>query len=223
MLESRELPNAPAWNVVGEIPGSDKPDEIVAVGGHMDSWDPGQGAIDDGAGMAIATAAATLIGEMPRHPRRTIRVVLFGAEEMDFSGEAYGAAHRAEAGKYVITSESDTGSGPVWSLQLPRGAREAPQLAAVPSLLAPLKVVIAGDPALFSGADFVGMQMAGTPAFSLRPDASRYFDIHHSADDTLDKVDRHDLDQSVAAWVSLLYLIADSDIDFRALAAPPKP
>jgi hypothetical protein len=223
VLDSREIPNAPAWDVVGEIPGSERPDEVVAVGGHMDSWDPGQGAIDDGAGMAIATAAARLIGELPRHPRRTIRVVLFGAEEMDFSGAAYAAAHKAEASRYVVTGESDTGPGPVWSLQLPQGALAAPQLRAVPSLLAPLKVVISGDPARFSGSDFAEMQMAGVPAFSYRPDASRYFDIHHSADDTLNKVDRQALDQSVAAWAALVYLIADSDIDFRALAPSATP
>jgi hypothetical protein len=222
MLDSHEVPGAPAWNVVGEIPGSEKPEEIVAIGGHMDSWDPGQGAIDDGAGMAIATGAARLINELPRHPRRTIRLVLFGAEEMDFSDKAYGDAHKAEASSYVVTGESDTGSGPVWSLQLPKGGLAQPAMKAVPSLMAPLKVVISSDPALFSGSDFGGMQRAGVPAFSLRPDASRYFDIHHSADDTLNKVVRADLDQSVAAWVALVYLIADSDVDFRASAAPAR-
>jgi Zn-dependent M28 family amino/carboxypeptidase len=218
MLQSREIPGAPAWNVVGELRGSEKPDEIVAIGGHMDSWDPGQGAIDDGAGMAIAVGAAHLIGELPRHPRRTIRVTLFGAEEMDFSDAAYGAAHKAEAAQYVVTGESDTGSGPVWRLQLPAGGLAAPAMKAVPSLMAPLKVVISTDPARFSGSDFGQMQAAGVPAFSLMPDTTRYFDIHHSADDTLNKVNRQDLDQSVAAWAALVYLIADSDVDFRAPA-----
>ena len=214
-LESTEVPNAPAWNVVGEITGSEAPDEIVAIGGHMDSWDPGQGAIDDGAGMAIATATAKLIGELPRHPRRTIRVVLFGAEEMDFSGKAYAAAHHGEAGKIVVMSESDTGSGPVWNLAMPKGALAAPALQAVPALLAPLKVIISDQPARFAGSDFEELEAAGVPVFDLTPDTTRYFDIHHSADDTLNKVNRADLAQSVAAWAPLVYLIADSDVNFR--------
>jgi hypothetical protein len=220
MLQSHEIPDAPAWNVVGEIPGSERPDEIVAIGGHMDSWDPGQGAIDDGAGMAIATAAATLIGELPRHPRRTIRVVLFGAEEMDFADTAYGAAHKAEAGQFVVTSESDSGSGPVWLLQLPKGALDAPALKAVPSLMAPLKVIVSSAPSTFSGSDFSVIEGSGVPSFSFRPDVTHYFDVHHSANDTWDRVDRRGLDQSTAAWAALVYLIADSDVDFRA---PPKP
>ena len=220
-LESTVIPGAPAWNVVGDITGSEAPDEIIAIGGHMDSWDPGQGAIDDGAGMAIATATARLIGELPRHPRRTIRVVLFGSEEMDNSGKAYAAAHQADAGKFVVVSESDSGPGPVWNLALPKGALAAPALKAIPALEAPLKVIIADQPPQFAGADFEGMQAAGAPVFGLTPDVTRYFDIHHSADDTLNKVDPRDLNQSVAAWVPLVYLIADSDVDFRALAAAP--
>jgi hypothetical protein len=228
-LSSSETPNATAWDVVGDIKGSEKPDEVVAIGGHMDSWDPGQGAIDDGAGMAVTVSAAHLISQLPRHPRRTIRVVLFGAEEMDYSGKAFGDAHKDEAASYVAVSESDTGSGPLWTLSLPKGVFDpkgvlvVPALKAVPSLMAPLKVIVSSQPALFSGSDFEGMEQAGVPAFSFRPDASRYFDIHHSADDTLDKVDRHDLDQSVAAWAPLLYLIADSDVDFRALAKAATP
>ena len=220
ILESHEIPNAPAWNVVGEIRGSEKPDEVVAIGGHMDSWDPAQGAIDDGAGMAITVAAAKLIGDLPRHPRRTIRVVLFGAEEMDFADKAFGAAHQGEAGQFVATSESDSGTGPVWQLSLPKGALTAPALKAVPSLMASLKVLISPQPSTFSGSDFSVIEAGGVPSFAFRPDVTRYFDVHHSADDTLDQIDPKGLAQSVAAYAALVYLIADSDIDFRALAAP---
>ena len=222
-LDNAENPNATAWNVVGEIPGSEKPDEVIVIGGHLDSWDPGTGAIDDGAGVAITTAAAKLIADLPRHPRRTIRVVMFGAEEMDFSGEAYGAAHKDEAaGKIVAVSESDGGSDLIWSLRLPQGAAMAAQLAPVASLMAPIKVIMdATTPSHFAGSDVAGMEVAGAPSFSFRQDMSRYFDLHHSADDTLDKVDPAHMNQNVAAWTALLYLIADSDIDFRALAAAP--
>ena len=222
-LDNAENPNATAWNVVGEIPGSEKPDEVIVIGGHLDSWDPGTGAIDDGAGVAITTAAAKLIADLPRHPRRTIRVVMFGAEEMDFSGEAYGAAHKDEAaGKIVAVSESDGGSDLIWSLRLPQGAATAAQLAPVASLMAPIKVIMdATTPSHFAGSDVAEMETAGAPSFSFRQDMSRYFDLHHSADDTLDKVDPAHMNQNVAAWTALLYLIADSDIDFRALAAAP--
>src|SRR5580693_6141448 len=114
--------NAPSWNVVGEIKGSERPDEIVLVGGHLDSWDLGTGATDDGAGVAIAFGAARLIAGLPQRPGRTIRVVLFGAEEMNFSGAAYAQAHEAEAGKIVVAGEADFGARNVYSVQLPGGA-----------------------------------------------------------------------------------------------------
>jgi Zn-dependent M28 family amino/carboxypeptidase len=223
VMTETTTPGASAWNVSGEIPGSEKPDEVVVIGGHLDSWDPGEGAIDDGAGVAITTGAAKLIMGLPRHPRRTVRVVMFGAEEMDFSGPAYAEAHKDETARIVVTGESDVGADPIWSLQLPAGAVDAPALKPLASVLAPLKIFIANEPARFSGSDFAELSQAGVPAFAYRQDASRYFDWHHSADDTLDKVDPVAIRQNVAAWAALVYLIADSDIDFRALAAPPAP
>ncbi len=222
-MTETSTPGAPAWNVSGEIPGSEKPDEVVVIGGHLDSWDPGEGAIDDGAGVAITTAAAKLIMGLPRPPRRTIRVVMFGDEEMDFSGAAYADAHKDETAHIVATGESDVGADAIWSLQLPAGSIDAPALRPLASVLAPLKIFIAREPARFSGSDFAELSLAGVPAFAYRQDASRYFDWHHSADDTLDKVDPVAIRQNVAAWAALVYLIADSDIDFRALAAPPAP
>ncbi len=220
-LGPTEIPNATGWNVVGEISGSARPDEVIAIGGHLDSWDPGEGAIDDGAGVAITTAAAKLIGELPRHPRRTIRVVLFGAEELDYSSAAYAAAHKAEAPRIVVMTESDFGADPVLDLQLPKGYQAAPALAPLASLLAPLQIPIDAQPALFAGDDFADLQELGVPVFGFRQDGSRYFDFHHSADDTLDKVSPEGLRQNVAAMATLIYLIADSDTDFRALAGPP--
>ena len=93
VMDAQARMDAPAWNVVAEIPGRERPEEVVVVGGHLDSWDPGQGALDDGAGLSIAIAAARIAAERPEGLRRTIRVVLWGAEEMDISGEAYAAAH----------------------------------------------------------------------------------------------------------------------------------
>lgn len=206
-----------AWNISGDIPGSEKPEQVIVIGGHLDSWDVGTGAIDDASGIAITTAAAKLIGDLPRHPRRTIRVVMWGSEETGGSSEAYAAAHKDKVPDIVAAAESDLGAGRVYALRLPQGALKAPQLAPLPGLLAPLKVIVAREAATFGGADTQGLQEAGVPVFNLRQDATRYFDLHHSEDDTIDKVDPQDLQQNVAAWISTLYLIADSDIDFRAL------
>ena len=217
-MASRSLKTAPAWNVVGELPGRERPDEVVVVGGHLDSWDPGTGAVDDGAGLAITMAAAKLAGA--GGTRRTIRMVLWGAEELDDSGEAYAAAHKAEAGKIVLAGESDGGAGPVWQVRLPKGSRDHPAMKAFVAALAPLKVVVSRDPATIGGSDVAGLVALGTPSVNLTPDTSRYFNLHHSADDTLDKIEPRDLAQSVAVWASFLYTVADSDVDFRALAAP---
>jgi Zn-dependent M28 family amino/carboxypeptidase len=203
-----------AWNISGEITGSARLREVIVIGGHYDSWDPGTGAIDDGAGVAITTAAATLIGRLPQHPRRTIRVVLFGSEESGGSSDAYLAAHRKELGNIVITSEADLGSDRAYNVKLP--VQNAPALIALPTVLAPLGVFVSPDAPTHGGSDISGLQKAGVPIFSIGQDASRYFDYHHSADDTLAIVDRAQLNQNVATWAGLLYLIADSSVDFRA-------
>jgi hypothetical protein len=215
-LESHTVPNAPAWNIVGEVTGRERPDEVIVIGGHLDSWDPGTGAIDDGAGVSITTGAAKLINDLPQHPRRTIRVVMFGSEEMGGSGEAYAARHKDEVAKIVLTGESDEGGDPAWSVQLPKGALADPTMHALGGVLAPLKVYVNPAPATISGADVAGLALLGVPSVDVHPDATRYFDIHHSADDTLDKIDPKGLDQEVATWAAVLYAAAESDIDFRA-------
>ena len=214
-MASTALPAAQAWNVVGEIPGVERPDEVVLIGGHLDSWDPGTGAIDDGAGMAITVGAAHLIGASPVRPKRTIRVVLFGAEEFGDAGAAYLAAHKAELPHIVLAAESDEGGDAAWSLQLPAGAAARPAFAALPAILAPLKIDLDPQPIRFSGEDVGPMNAAGVPAIGVRPDASRYFQWHHSADDTLDKIDRDQLNQQVAAWASVIWLISQAEGDLR--------
>jgi Zn-dependent M28 family amino/carboxypeptidase len=215
-LESHTVPNAPAWNVVGEAVGREKPDEVIVIGGHLDSWDPGTGAIDDGAGLSITTAAVKLINDLPHHPRRTVRMVMFGSEEMGGSGEAYAHAHAGEVAKIVLAGESDEGGDPAWSVQLPKGSSSEPAMQAMVGVLAPLKIYVNPAASSISGADVAGLGILGVPQITVHTDASRYFDIHHSADDTLDKVDPKGLDQNAAAWAALIYAAAESDTDFRA-------
>ena len=217
-LLSHVDPNTQGFTVSGDIVGSEKPDEVIVIGGHLDSWDPGTGAIDDGAGVAITTAAAHLIGELPHHPRRTIRVVMWGSEETEGSGAAYLAAHKNELSSIVLAGESDFGSDRAYAISLPAGAFDNPELAALPGLLTPIKVMASPTPATNAGSDVEEIQGAGVPVFSIAQDGTRYFDYHHSADDTLAIVDPVQLDQAVATWATALYMLANSDIDFRKSA-----
>jgi hypothetical protein len=214
--------SAPSWNVVGEIKGKERPDEIVLIGGHLDSWDLGTGATDDGAGVAIVFGAARLIAGLPQRPGRTIRVVLFGAEEMNFSGAAYAQAHEAEAGKIVVAGEADFGARNVYSVQLPGGAAGSDFGRMLDRIITPLGANLDRRPALGGGDDIRELQKAGVPVVSLRQDGLDYFDTHHTADDTLDKIDPRQLNQAVAVWSAFTYLAAVSDVNFRGLAATAK-
>lgn len=217
-------------NVIGEVRGSGAPEEVIVIGGHLDSWDLGTGAIDDGAGVAITAAALKLIEDMPRKPRRTIRVVWWGSEEVSqpapsqgLAGARFYAASRADQmANHVAISESDFGAGPIYSLGLPPGAADTDFRRAAQAVLTPLGVLFDGAPATGGGPDTGPTVAAGVPAFRLNQDGTDYFDVHHTADDVLDRIDPKAMDQNVAAWAAFLWLLANSDVDFRALrpAAP---
>jgi Zn-dependent M28 family amino/carboxypeptidase len=202
-----------AWNVSGEIPGTDPKAGVIVIGGHLDSWDPGTGAIDDAAGIAITVAAAKLAAATPH--RRTIRVVMWGSEETGGSGAAYLAAHKSELGNIAIAGESDLGADRVYGLQMPAGAWNVPDIAPLETVLASLKVMARPSPPEDAGSDLEDVKAAGVPVFALNQDASRYFDYHHSQDDTLAIVDPAQLRQNVAAWAATLSILADTDADFR--------
>ncbi|MFQ5346847.1 MAG: M20/M25/M40 family metallo-hydrolase [Rhodothalassiaceae bacterium] len=213
--------DAPSGNVVGEIPGRLHPEEIVIAGGHLDSWDLGTGAIDDAAGVGITLAAAKLIAETAGPPARTIRVVLWGSEEPGLYGaRAYAKAHEAEIASHVIGAESDFGAGRIWSFATRVGREDRPWTNAIHRLLRPLGIG-RGDNEAGGGPDVSPLARAGMPVVELRQDGSRYFDLHHTADDTFDKVARAAVQQNIAAWAVLLWLTAESDVDFRPAKANP--
>lgn len=218
---------AHSQNVIADIPGSEKPNEIVLLGAHLDSWDLGTGAIDDAAGCAIITAAAKLIGEASRKPKRTVRVVLFGSEEVSqptdtpLGGPSYLNAHKAEVPNHVLTGESDFGADRIYAVSLPKHAASTDFGKTVLRVLQPIGVLASSVPPGEGGADVEPLVTAGVPAFLLHQDGTRYFDLHHTADDTLDKVDPAQLSQNVAAWAALAWLAADSDFDFRNVPEPP--
>ena len=213
-LQTEMREDAPSGNVIAEVRGRSRPDEIVLLAAHLDSWDRGTGAIDDAAGVAIITAAARLIAEMPRWPKRTIRIFLAGSEETGaHGGRAYAAAHADELSSHVAAAESDFGAGRIWRLRGP-GGDAAPLVQAMQTALQPLGVSYSPE-AAGGGADIRAAREAGAPVFDLTQDGTDYFDFHHTADDTLDKIDPEALRQNVAAWAVFAYLAAEMDWDFR--------
>lgn len=192
-------------NVIAEVPGRDPKAPPILVGGHLDSWDLGTGAIDDASGVAITTAAAKRIMDFGR-PLRTIRVVWFGAEEVGlFGGIAYQKAHGSEP-HYAI-AESDFGADRVWKVDSRLGKDREAEAKALQLALAPLGIV-PGSLEKADGSDIEPMLNAGLPGVGLSQDGTHYFDVHHTPDDTLDKVDPETLRQNVAAWTTMLAVLS---------------
>lgn len=200
-LVSQKSEGGRSGNVIAEVPGRDPKAPILLVGGHIDSWDLGTGAIDDASGVAIVTAAAKHIMDAGR-PLRTIRIVWFGAEEPGgLGGKAYGAAHSKE--RHAITGESDLGADRVWRFSSQLQSSDPPAYAQLTAALAPLGIT-KNDKGEADGTDIEPTVAAGAPWISLSQDATRYFDYHHTPDDTLDKIDPAQLRQNVAAWTTVL-------------------
>lgn len=220
LLTPRVDGQAQSHNVVGEVRGREKPEEIVLLGAHLDSWDLGHGAIDDAAGCAIVLEAARRIAALPRPPRRTVRVVLYAAEEIGILGaRAYALAHAAELAKHVLAVEADFGGAPVYALSARVAPSAQPQLAAIATLLRPLGVALLDDEA-HGGADLNPLLHAGVPVAELQQEGAKYFDVHHTADDTADKVDARELDQAVRAFATFAHAAAELPGDFGRL--PPR-
>jgi hypothetical protein len=221
------LRDAQSQNVIADVLGKDRPQQVVMLGAHLDSWDQGTGAIDDAAGTAIITAAAKLIRDLPQRPKRTVRIVLFGSEEIAqpvapfqaFGGHSYVNNHKAELPAHVLTGESDFGADRIYALALPKGVPADSEFSkSVFRLLIPIGILPMRE-LTDAGTDVDPSVEAGVPAFQLAQDGLRYFDVHHTPDDTLDKIDRQQMDQNVAAWAVVAWLAADSDVDFRAAPA----
>ena len=200
-LVSQRQEGGQSGNVIAEVPGRDPKAPILLVGGHLDSWDLATGAIDDGAGVAIMTAAAKHIMDAGR-PLRTIRVVWFGAEEQGgLGGKAYAASHSKESS--VIASENDFGADRVWRFSSQLMKSDPAAYAQLTASLAPLGIT-KNDKGEADGTDIEPTVGAGAPWISLNQDGTRYFDWHHTPDDTIDKIDPVQLRQNVAAWTTVL-------------------
>ncbi len=208
VLEDKQAGMQESGNVVAEVPGTDPKAGIVLVGGHLDSWDLGTGAIDDGAGIAITAAAAKLVMDSGQRPRRTIRVVWFGDEESGgFGGAAYAKAHAAE--RHATAAESDFGADRVWRFEssLPAAAKPIEDRLAV--ALAPLGIIRGAD-APHGGTDVGPTIATGVAGIDLNQSGLRYFDYHHTPEDTLDRIDPEQLRQNVAAWTAMIATVANA-------------
>jgi carboxypeptidase Q len=205
-------------NVIAEVPGRDPSLPPILVGGHLDSWDLGTGAVDDAAGVAIATAAAKRIMDAGK-PLRTIRIVWFGSEEIGlFGGEDY----RAKYGKqpHYAMLESDFGADKIYKVDSKLGEARREEARMIGAALAPLGIVT-GSFEEADGSDIGPMLADGQPGIGLNQDGTRYFDLHHTSNDTLDKIDPAQLRQNVAAWTATLAVLSGG-IEPEAKPSRPK-
>src|SRR5262249_46618553 len=162
-LGCRWLADVESANVIGEIPGGEHPDQIVLLGAHLDSWDLGTGAVDDGAGVGIAVQVGQLIASLPRRPRRTVRTVLFANEENGLSGaRQYAQAHLDELPRHVLAMEADAGTGRAYAVRFLGAAQDRPRVAQLVAELKPLGLEMAEGDA-HGGADLSPMRPAGVP------------------------------------------------------------
>ncbi len=211
IIENNNLGEVTSYNIIGEITGSERPHEVVITGGHIDAWDTGVGAMDDGMGVAITMNAAAMLGQLSPRPARTIRYVAFGAEELGLLGAKAYARDYANV-DHVFGIESDFGIGKVWRLSPAVAPGAVPVLAEIATLLEPMDIGWDPEARGFPGPDLaplvISQRLAGA---SLNGDGTLYFDLHHTAEDTLDKINASDLSFNTAAYVALLYLVAEYD------------
>ena len=209
-MGARLLPPARSRNVVAELVGREKPDEVVVLGGHIDSWDVGQGAMDDAGGSVAAWEAVRLMKELGLRPRRTVRVVLWTNEENGIEGgRAYRDAHRSELARHVVAMESDGGTFQPTGFAFAGSDSAASLVRQAASLLGPVGATAMLHVPESPDADIGPLVAEGVPGIGLQVDDTRYFWYHHSEGDTLDKLDPAEVARCVAAMAVMAYVIAD--------------
>ena len=212
-MDAKTEPDRWSRNIVADLKGSENPDEIVVLGGHIDSWDVGNGAQDDGGGCVAAWHAVKLIHDLGLRPKRTLRVVLWTNEENGGKGsKAYRDAHLSELDKHLVAIESDGGvfQPRGFGFTGSQGGREI--IDAISELLVPIKAneITTGGRA----ADIAPLNDEGVPVMSLKVDGTKYFWYHHTNADTFDKIDLNELNHCVATLAVMAYVIADMDVNF---------
>ena len=200
-------------NVIGEIPG--ETDKLVLIGAHLDSWDLGTGAVDDGAGVGIVLGAAKSILDLNQRPKNTIRVVLFGSEEVGLVGaKAYAKKHSDNLKNHIVAAESDFGAAKIWRFDTLFSKTSLSFAKKIQKQLKSLKIK-RGDNKAYGGPDLQPLRKQGVPVVTLKQNGWDYFDLHHTADDTFDKIRPADIAQNVAAYSVFTWMTANTDQSFR--------
>lgn len=208
-LTPQHLPDTTGYNVVADIKGSEHPEQIVVVSGHLDSWDLGRGAIDDGAGVVISMATAEILQRLHLRPRRTLRVIAWMDEENGGGGhDAYGKSHASEMPNHVAAIESDAGAGHPLGFSAKMSPAAAATLRPILEVLRPVGSTVMRPTNVSPGSDIEPLVDAGVPGLGIIQDGRRYFDYHHTAADTLDKVDPQELRENAAAMAVMGYALA---------------
>jgi hypothetical protein len=217
VLTPQTLPHVVSANVLADLRGRDKPDEIVLVSGHLDSWDLGTGAMDDGMGVTAAMGAVAVLKSLGLAPRRTLRVVAWMNEENGTRGsKAYFASVKDSLATQIAAIESDFGLGRPLGVRAPVDAATGDRLEPVLAALRPIGAGVLDRRPAEMGSDIEPLQEAGVAAFSPLVDGRRYFDLHHSPADTFDKVDADALRRQVAVLAVLAYFLAEVEEPLRA-------
>lgn len=204
-----------SYNVIGEFTGSEKPEEVVLISAHLDSWDEGTGALDDGAGVGIVTAAAKMVKDTLGQPKRTIRVVLFAAEEIGLVGAyQYVRDNKDDLANIIMAAESDFGAGKIYQLDTRFNDLVRNNAADLYAVLASMGVSL-GNNTTNGGPDVSMMPKLGVPVIALKQDGTYYFDYHHTPNDTLDKIKIEDITQNQTVWAMITAYMAMGDFDPR--------
>jgi Zn-dependent M28 family amino/carboxypeptidase len=208
-LTPQSLPEVTGYNVVADLKGSEHPEQIVVVSGHLDSWDLGRGAIDDGAGVVISMATAEVLQRLHIHPRRTLRVIAWMDEENGGGGnKAYAKTHAAEFPDHIAAIESDAGAAHPLGFDMKMPSAAIARLQPLRDILRPIGATIFQSIEYSPGSDIDPLVEAGVPGIGIMQDGRKYFDYHHTAADTLDKVDPQDLRENAAAMAVMGYALA---------------
>jgi len=203
-------------NIIGEITGREGSDEYLVLGAHIDSWDEGTGAIDDGAGVGSMMAAAALIAQMEQRPRRSIRVLLFAGEEIGFYGiRSYIERHKNDVHEHIMGAEVDGGGGRIHTLTSGVGKNALPVVREIYKLIAPLGIEWSDANDAKGASDMSVLGKAGMPALDFAQNPNDYFDYHHTPNDTFDKIVPEDMRYLTAAYATFFYVAAELDVDFR--------
>jgi carboxypeptidase Q len=209
-LTPQKLPDETSYNVIADLKGSEHPEQIVIVSGHLDSWDLGTGAIDDGAGVVVAMQTAEVLQRLHLRPARTLRVIAWMDEETGGTGSrAYAAEYTNDFPHHIAAIESDAGAGHPLGFDVKASPATIEALRPIQSVLHSIAATIFQPTSYSPCADITPMSDAGVPAFGLMPDGRKYFDYHHSAADTLDKVVPTELKENAAAMAVLAYALTN--------------